>query len=129
VLLLIAPLLLFALIGAAAVEAMGEVAILFILGYAAMLAASFVFITGLGLYCSARMKSTNAAVAVTVGVYLMLPFIGCCALGPFLGMFFIHTGPGIGGLLSYIAPIGIQAGVGVLFAWRAKCRIRHNVFQ
>ena len=105
-----------------------ESPMLYVIGCAVTLAGSAVFVIGLGLYCSARMKRTSAAVAVTLGAYMGIPFFCCGALRSFSGVFFMLGGPGSGATLSFLVPVCVQTGVGLLFAWRAKCRVRRNIF-
>jgi len=102
---------------------------LYVIGCAVTLAASAIFVIGLGLYCSARMKRTSAAVVVTVGAYMGLPFFCCGAMRSFSGVFFMLGGPGVGSsLLAFLIPVCVPTGAGLLFAWRAKCRVRRNIF-
>ncbi|GAI80435.1 unnamed protein product, partial [marine sediment metagenome] len=76
---------------------------LYVIGCAVTLAASAIFVIGLGLYCSARMKRTSAAVVVTVGAYMGLPFFCCGAMRSFSGVFFMLGGPGVGSsLLAFL---------------------------
>jgi len=99
---------------------------------------SILFLLGLGLYLSVRLKTTTAAVAATLGLYVA-PRLFCCggwgplflwsgrALGP-------TGGPGYVGLLimPLLAALGsatIYGGLGCLFARAAVGRLRRNVFE
>jgi ABC-type transport system involved in multi-copper enzyme maturation permease subunit len=101
------------------------------------LASSILFVIGMGLYFSVRLKSTTTAVALTVGVYIALAYFCCCGFSPLtsisymmgsqlsqndnIEMWFLF-------LISTVIPASIYAGTGLLLLWRAKCRLRLDVF-
>lgn len=101
------------------------------------LAGTVVLVIGLGLYFGIRLKSTNAAVAATVGVYIGLAYF-CC--GMFSNIFLYpllfrgRGGVGIMGFYSLVmlartAFIGLAyAALGIFAFRRARRRLRYSVF-
>jgi hypothetical protein len=107
---------------------------MFVLG----LTGSILFLLGLGLYLSARLKTTTGAVAATLGIYVV-PKLFCCGGWSPLFMwsargFGPSGGPGYVGL--FVMPLlfafgsaAIYSGLGWLFARAAAGRLRRNVFE
>ncbi|MDQ6959823.1 MAG: ABC transporter permease subunit, partial [Mariprofundaceae bacterium] len=98
------------------------------------LAGTVVLVIGLGLYFSVRLKSTSAAIAATVGVYVGFAYF-CC--GMFSSLLFIpftlwwgsSMGVGVAMRLVQTAFMGlIFAGLGIFALRRAKRRLRCNIF-
>jgi len=102
--------------------------LLFAVGQLVTMAASAIFVIGLGLYCGVRMKTTSAAVAVTVAAYVGPMFFCCGGMGPIFGVFFAMGRFGLGNMLSWLVPGCFHAVTGLLFAWRARCRLRRRIF-
>jgi ABC-type transport system involved in multi-copper enzyme maturation permease subunit len=98
------------------------------------LASAAVFLLGLGLYLSARLRTTTAAVAATLGVYFGSR-IFCCGFPLSLwsalmvrpGGAGIHSVP-LMSLLMSIGPAIVRVGLGVLFLRLTTQRLRRNVF-
>lgn len=100
------------------------------------LAGAIVFLLGVGLYLSTRLKTTTAAVMATLGVYL-LPKFFCC--GPFGSVFLMswrgftvaaqaHAGGLLIALAAFVVPAVVYAVVGLLCIGAATRRLRYNVF-
>jgi len=108
---------------------------LYIFIYALDLACTAVFVIGVGLYLGVRMKSTNAAVAATVGMYIGIILIGRRMFSSLLLMSvyrWLGTS-GLGGMwiapvMVMVVPACVCAGVGLFAARRARCRLRRNIF-
>jgi len=101
------------------------------------LAGSIVFLLGLGMYLSVRLKTTAAAVAATLGIYIAPKFFCCGGLSPLLFWSVRHAGPpGTQGplgmlLIPLLLAVGIATvygGLGWLFVRAATGRLRRNVF-
>ncbi len=101
------------------------------------LASSVLFVISMGLYFSVRLKSTTTAVALTVGVYIALAYFCCCGFNPLSSMFYMMESQSsqndniemwFVSLISTAIPASIYAGIGLLLLWRAKCRLRRDVF-
>jgi ABC-type transport system involved in multi-copper enzyme maturation permease subunit len=102
------------------------------------LTSSVLLVIGMGLYFSARLKSTTAAVASTVGVYIALTYFCCCSFSPLSSMFYMMEESQLSRndniemwfvfLISTAIPASIYAGTGLLLLWRAKCRLRLDIF-
>ncbi|MHC4501312.1 MAG: hypothetical protein ACYS21_19635 [Planctomycetota bacterium] len=84
------------------------------------------FLIGAGLYFSARLKSTTAAVISTIGSALGL-FIVHRFLFSVVVRIIMMTGFGSMILYSFV-PSTFYLGAGLLLLWRAKCRLRQNIF-
>ena len=96
------------------------------------------FLVGLGVYLSARLKTTTAAVASTLGVYFGLKFFCCGAFSPLLflapGMFGRGApASGFGGLLlpqlMTVVYTATYVTAGLLLMRAAVRRVRRDVFQ
>jgi ABC-type transport system involved in multi-copper enzyme maturation permease subunit len=101
------------------------------------LASSILFVIGMGLYFSVRLKSTTSAVALTVGIYIALAYFCCCGFSPLSSMVYMIGSQSsqnnniemlFVSLISTAIPASIYAGTGLLLLWRAKCRLRRDVF-
>jgi len=108
---------------------------LYIFMYALDLACTAVFVIGVGLYLGVRMKSTNAAVAATVGMYIGVILIGRTMFSYLLVMTIYRwlspsalVGMWLVPVMIMAVPACICAGVGVLAARRARRRLRRNIF-
>ncbi len=112
--------------------------IIYTIIYAIGLAGTVVFVIGLGLYFGVRLKSTNAAVASTVGIYIGVELFGRRVLTTLLYSIFLaasYRQGGRGAVLTWLIPIAVTLiptcvclGVGLLAAQRARCRLRRNIF-
>ena len=108
---------------------------IYLLYYAVSLLGTALFVIGVGLYLGIRMKSTNAAVATTVGIYIALQLFGPRLLVSLLyGLVLVRLlGPARGNvwLLSLIftlIPACVFAALGLLALTRATRRLRHCIF-
>ncbi|HUT29014.1 MAG TPA: hypothetical protein VMX13_04395 [Sedimentisphaerales bacterium] len=102
-----------------------------ILGGLITLISDVVLLTGIGLYFSVRLRSATAAVVSTIGAvlglfilqrFLFLPLIFRVLIMAVLGRW------GGGTIVHYIVPSALRMGIGLLLIWRAKCRLRRNIF-
>ena len=95
-------------------------------------------IIGMGLYFGVRLRTTTAAVAATVGIYIAARFFCCGSFNPLPRFLLIMTSQYVTTsstmqtwlalLIGTLIPVSIYVGIGLLFGWRAKCRLRRNVF-
>ena len=101
------------------------------------LAGTILFLIGLGLYLSVRLKTTSAAVAATLGIYIAPTLFCCGGLSPLLVWSARVAGPpGTRGplgmlLVPLLFTVGVAAvygGLGWLFMRAAAGRLRPNVF-
>jgi ABC-2 type transport system permease protein len=89
------------------------------------------FLLGVGLYLSVRLRTTTAAVAATLGLYFV-PKLFCC--GGFGSALFLATGPRMGGpsllslLVISVIPVLAYVIAGLLCLRAATRRLRRNVF-
>jgi len=99
------------------------------------LAGSVVLVIGLGLYFGIRLKSTNAAVAATVGVYVGLAYFCCGIFGSLLFYPLLLRGGGPG--MSFYMLVSLArtvfvglayGGLGIFALRRARRRLRYSVF-
>ncbi len=112
--------------------------VLYIIIYVIGLAGTVVFVIGLGLYFGVRLKSTNAAVASTVGIYIGVELFGRRVFTTLLYSIFLapfYRQAGRGAVLTWLIPIAVTLiptcvclGVGLLAAQRARCRLRRSIF-
>mgnify|MGYP006282985121 CR=1 FL=1 len=92
---------------------------------------SVVFLLGVGLYLSTRMRTTTTAVAATLAAYFAPRFF-CCGPLPMTFLTPLMLGPGGGGLgmavmlAGTMVPTAIYVGVGLLFLGAAIGRIRNE---
>ena len=102
-----------------------------VVGIVLGLASAIVFLLGLGLYMSLRMKTTTAAVAATLGIYFGLKFCCGCFSPMLLGLSSIagtSGGTAVFPLLIMIIPACIYVAVGMVFVRLTTRRLRHDVF-
>ena len=101
------------------------------------LASAAMLLLGVGLYFSARLKTTTAAVVATLAVYLAPKFLFCGFLSPLFvvsaGMMGVMTGRSgnsmaLSLLLLSVAPAVVYVGIGLLFMRLAVRRVRRDVF-
>lgn len=89
------------------------------------------FLIGAGLYFSARLKSTTAAVISTVGsalgLYIVHRFLFSVVVRLIMMTGFMMRGFGLIILYSFVPSI-FYLVAGLLLLWRAKCRLRQNIF-
>ncbi|GAI87624.1 unnamed protein product, partial [marine sediment metagenome] len=112
--------------------------VFYVIIYVIGLAGTVVFVIGLGLYFGVRLKSTNAAVASTVGIYIGVELFGRRVFTTLLYSIFLaalYRQPGAGAVLMWVIPIAVTfaptcvcLGVGLLAAQRARCRLRRSIF-
>ena len=111
---------------------------LYVIPQVVTLAGSVVFLIGLGLYFGVRMKSTSAAVAATVGVYIGLSWFCSGLFSAFSGFFVMRALGPVGGsgmsfvLLVSLAHTGLSglvyAGLGLLALRAATRQLRQRIF-
>ena len=126
---LLIPLMVLYLFAALAGSAEQSGALLLTLSVGAGLVGSVVFLLGVGVYLSTRLKTTTGAIGSTLGVYLA-PKLFCCGLpGPLMLM-----APGAAGgpfasvfLVALLPPV-VHVIVGLLCLRAALRRLRRNVF-
>ncbi|MFC1634545.1 ABC transporter permease subunit [Planctomycetota bacterium] len=95
------------------------------------IAGSVFFVIGTGLYFGVRLKTTTAAVAATAGLYFAMTYLLCGLFNPARIYFYRTISRQDMMWLSYALPIAlafINAGIGAVFARRAVCRLRRNIF-
>ncbi|MHC4084588.1 MAG: ABC transporter permease [Planctomycetota bacterium] len=92
--------------------------------------ANVIFLIGLGMYFSTCLKSSTAAVMATIGSLL-----GFYVIRQFMFMFFFAIlGVMMMGnmqfafILNPIISIVFNAVIGLVLLWRAKCRLRRDIF-
>ena len=92
--------------------------------------ANVIFLIGLGMYCSTRLKSSTAAVMATIGSLL-----GFYVIRQFMFMFLfailgmVMTGRMMGSMqIAFILNPIFNAVIGMVLLWRAKCRLRLDIF-
>ncbi|HUS72168.1 MAG TPA: ABC transporter permease subunit [Sedimentisphaerales bacterium] len=92
--------------------------------------ANVIFLIGLGMYFSTRLKSSTAAVMATIGSLL-----GLYVIRQFM-FTFLFAIPGVmmmgnmqvAFILNPIVMIVFNAVIGMVLLWRAKCRLRLDIF-
>jgi len=97
------------------------------------LAGSVTFLLGVGLYLSTRLRTTTAAVAATLAVYLVPKFFCCGAFNPlFLVPMAAFGANARGGLLFALVatciPSAAYVGIGLLFLGATIGRVRRDIF-
>ncbi|MHC4155922.1 MAG: hypothetical protein ACYST6_13490, partial [Planctomycetota bacterium] len=103
---------------------------LYILGGLITLVSHVAFLIGTGLYFSVRLRSATAAVISSIGAVLglfilqrfLLPLVFRAVM---MGVMRSWYGVII---LYYVVPSALRLGIGLLLIWRAKCRLRRNIF-
>jgi ABC-type transport system involved in multi-copper enzyme maturation permease subunit len=89
------------------------------------------FLIGAGLYFSARLKSTTAAVISTIGsalgLFIVHRFLFSVVVRLIMMTGFMMRGFGLIILYSFVPSI-LYLVAGLLLTWRAKCRLRQNIF-
>ena len=92
---------------------------------------SVLFVIGSGSYFGVRLKTTTAAVAATVGLYLVMTYLLCGMFNP-LRILLYRMALRRAGPWSYYAMtitfMLIQAGIGLSLAQRAVRRLRRDIF-
>jgi ABC-2 type transport system permease protein len=92
---------------------------------------SVFFVIGSGLYFGVRLKTTVAAVAAGIGLYLGMVYFLCGMFNPLRLLAYRAIGLQGPSWVFYAIPIIyalMQAGIGVAFAHRAIRRLRRDVF-
>jgi len=91
---------------------------------------NIIFLIGLGMYFSSRLKSSTAAVMATIGsllgFYVVRQFM-FTFLFAILGMMMMGNMQ-VALILRSIASIVFNAVIGMVLLWRAKCRLRLDIF-
>jgi ABC-type transport system involved in multi-copper enzyme maturation permease subunit len=103
---------------------------LYLLSIYVSLAGATVFLLGLGLYLSTRLKTTAAAVVATLALYFVPKFLSSHLLVPWFVLKGPNVLPGVRGAMLAMAfafPI-VFAGIGVSCLRAAVRRLRRNVF-
>jgi hypothetical protein len=102
----------------------------YILGGLVTIVSHVVFLIGIGLYFSARFRSATAAVTATIGSVLAVFILQRFLLSlVFRALMVAMAGsPYWAVILWYIVTPGVRLGIGLLLIWRAKCRLRRNIF-
>ncbi len=133
---LLAPLPLFYLFAYLSIPGQEHGAIWLVLavGWVAVtLAGSVTFLLGVGLYLSTRLRTTTAAVAATLAVYLVPKFFCCGTFNPLFVVPMMAFGAGGQGyplfaLVVMCVPLVAYLGIGLLFLGAAIGRVRRDVF-
>lgn len=107
-----------------------------VLGIVLGLASAVVFLLGLGLYLSVRLKTATAAVAATLGIYFGLKLFCCGGFGPLFLLSGRAMGPDgpAGGIMAFVpllftvVPAIVYGGVGLFLIRLATRRLRRDVF-
>jgi hypothetical protein len=109
--------------------------LVYLIREAISLAGVVVLVIGLGLYFSVRMRTTNAAVAATVGVYFGVRYFCCGMFFPLPLYMMASMGAGGGANIYMLVQIifavvagFVYVGVGILALRGAKRRLRYSVF-
>ena len=94
---------------------------------------SVIFIIGLGLYFGVRFRTSNAAIAATIGSYFVLEFILGLVFNIFFTRLIIARISGPGGmvwiaLITTIIQRILLGGIGIFFMLLAVRRMRHDIF-
>jgi len=101
------------------------------------LGSTAILLLGVGLYFSARLKTTTAAVVATFAVYIAPKFLFCGFLSPLfalsagmMGVMTARSGNSVAlwMLLIGVAPAVVYVGIGLLFMRLAAKRVRRDVF-
>ena len=99
--------------------------------FASGIVCSVLFVIGSGSYFGVRLKTATAAVAATVGLYLVMTYLRCGMFNP-LRILLYRTALRRAGPWSYYAMTItftlIQAGIGLSLAQRAVRRLRRDIF-
>jgi ABC-2 type transport system permease protein len=94
------------------------------------IAANVIFVIGLGMYFSTRLKSSTAAVMATIssllGFYVIRQFM-FTFLFAILGVAMMGNMQ-VALILNPIVRIVFNAVIGMVLLWRAKCRLRLDIF-
>ena len=92
--------------------------------------ANIIFLIGVGMYFSTRLKSSTAAVMATIGsllgFYVIRQFM-FTFLFAILGVMMMGNMQ-IAFILNPIVSIVFNAVIGIVLLWRAKCRLRLDIF-
>ena len=95
---------------------------------------SVLFIIGSGSYFGTRFKTATAAIAATLGSYLVLRFLFCGMFNPLSIILYRTITPGrtnVFYMMSFvmsILPSLALAGLGIFLERRAIRRLRRNIF-
>jgi ABC-type transport system involved in multi-copper enzyme maturation permease subunit len=92
--------------------------------------ANVIFLIGLGMYLSTRLKSSTVALMATIGLllgfYVIRQFI-FRFLFTFLGVMMMGSMQ-VALILNPVFMIVFNTAIGMLLLWRAKCRLRLDIF-
>jgi len=91
-------------------------------------AAYVVFLIGIGMYFSVRLKSSTAAVMAAIGSVLGLYVMQMFSPLLFYGILARRAYFEFVQILSLFSPILFHTVVGLLFLRQAKCRLKRNIF-
>ncbi len=96
------------------------------------LAGSILFMVGTGSYFGVRFKTTTAAIAATVGSYLVLRYLFCGVFNPLRFMLLNRIMSSRTSLLvisfaMMVIPTFAMGGIGIFLAWRASRRLRRDI--
>jgi ABC-type transport system involved in multi-copper enzyme maturation permease subunit len=102
---------------------------LYTLVWLIMLGTHVVFLIGVGMYFSVRLRSATAAVISSIGTVLGVFIFQRFFLTLIVRVLTVSIGsPYAGVILFYLVPSLIYVGAGLLLIWRAKCRLRKDIF-
>ncbi len=94
---------------------------------------SILFMIGLGLYFGVRFRTSNAAIAATIGSFIVLEFLFGIVFNIFFTRLIVARISGPGGmvwisLITTIIQRIILGGIGIFFMLLAVRRMRHDIF-
>jgi ABC-type transport system involved in multi-copper enzyme maturation permease subunit len=102
---------------------------LYILGGLISFTTHVALLISVGMYFSVRLRSATAAVISSIGAVLGLFIFQRFFLMLIIRVLTVSMGsPYAGVILFYLVPSLVYIGAGLLLIWRAKCRLRKDIF-
>ena len=102
---------------------------LYILGGLISFTTHVALLISVGMYFSVRLRSATAAVISSIGAVLGLFIFQRFFLMLIVRVLTVSMGsPYAGVILFYLVPSLVYIGAGLLLIWRAKCRLRKDIF-